>query len=135
MKSRLLIAAALAGSAILSGACGRTATQNQVTEVPSASNRAPITVQVSNSHQQDIDVFVAQGSDRWRLGTVTSAQTQQFTVPDAATHAGSQIRLVIHPIGGGGDYSTGAVTVAPGDEVDITVAASLNQTSFSVSQR
>src|SRR2546426_5825217 len=107
MTSKILIAGAVAASALLSGAaCGRT-TQNAIMTVPGASNTASVTMQVTNNHPQDIDVYVTDGTDRWRVGTIATGQTQNFTVPSAATHAGSDLRVLVHPVGGGGDYSTG----------------------------
>jgi hypothetical protein len=136
MKARTLIAVALVSGAVLGGmACGSTAKQNSVSTVPTASNQAPITMQITNDHPQDVDVYVTDGGDRLRLGTVSTGQTQTFTVPAAATHAGSQLRVVVHPIGGGGDFSTGRVLVSPGDEVNLTVTPAIEQTMFSVSQR
>ena len=135
MKTSILIAAALVSSAVLSGACGQTARQSSITSVPAAANNSPITVQVTNEHPQDIDVFVMQGGERLRLGTVTTAETQQFTVPETATHGTGSLRLLVHPVGGGGNYSTGPVTVTPGDQVMLSVAPSLDQTSLSVSAR
>ena len=135
MTNRMLIAAA-AVSAVLSGAaCGGTTRQNAVTTVPAASSVAPVTIQVTNNHPQDIDVYLTDGQDRWRVGTIATAQTQTFTVPSAATRGGTDLRVLIHPIGGGGNYSTGRVAVSPGDEVQVTVAPAIGQTSFTVSQR
>jgi hypothetical protein len=98
-------------------------------------NNAPVTIQVTNDNPQDVDVFVSSGEgQRQRLGTVTSAQTQSFTVPASAAHSNG-MRLFVHPIGGGGDYSTGALTITPGDQVDLRVAPVVRQTSYMIAQR
>ena len=95
----------------------------------------PITVSVTNDNPQDMTVYVSDGSDRVRLGLVTTGQTQTFTVPTTAARPGSDFQVLVHPIGGGGDFSTGRMPVSPGDNVEVRIAATINQTSFQVSGR
>ena len=116
-------------------ACGRGTKQSSVNDNMS-NNNAPVTLQVTNDNPQDVDVFVTSGSrsSRQRLGMVTSGQTQTFTVPSTVARA-SSFRLIVHPIGGGGDYSTGALNINPGDQVDLHVAPVVTQTSYMVAQR
>ena len=136
MRGKTLIVAAVTVCVALSGAaCGRSARQNSMNTVSEAPNNAPVTLQVTNNHHQDVDVYVADGSQRWRLGLITTGQTQEFTVPTAATHSGGDFSLIIHPVGGGGDFSTGRVQVSPGDEVLLNVDPVLSHTAYSVSQR
>jgi len=98
-------------------------------------SNAPVTLQVTNDNSQDVDVFATSGGkERHRLGMVTSGQTQSFTVPSTTMHATNTLQLIVHPIGGGGDYSTGPVSVSPGEQVQLHVAPVVNQTSYSVAQ-
>ena len=99
------------------------------------SSRSPVTMEVTNSHQQDVDVFVTDGDTRWRMGTVATGQTLTFTVPSTAVHTGNGLHVLVHPIGGGGDYSSDRIPASPGDEVQLRVAPVIAQTSFSVFQR
>ena|ERR1051326_5009960 len=136
MRGKILIVAAVSVCATLSGAaCGRSTRQNSMNTVSEAPNNAPVTLQVTNNHHQDVDVYAADGSQRWRLGLITSGQTQEFTVPIAATRSGGDFNLIVHPVGGGGDFSTGRVLVSPGDEVLLTIDPILSHTAFTVSQR
>src|SRR5262245_53824117 len=90
----------------------------QKTDEQATNSNEPITLAVTNDNSQDVDVFVTSGGkERQRLGMVTSGQTQNFTVPSTAMHATNTLHVIVHPIGGGGDYSTGAVTVSPGEQV------------------
>jgi hypothetical protein len=134
MQRRIHLAATLAACAVLSSvACGRSTHQSTV--VSETSPNAPVSVQVTNHNPQDVDVFAVDGDQRWRLGTVTTSQTATFQLPSTAARAGSDLRLVVHPIGGGGEYTTGRVTVSPGDEVELQVAAAIPQTSFRIGPR
>src|SRR5690242_13482881 len=96
-------------------ACGRGTRQSNVDD-NMVNKNAQVTLQVTNDNPQDVDVFASSGGrgNRQRLGMVTSGQTQTFTVSPTVARA-SNFRVMIHPIGGGGDYSTGQLNINPGD--------------------
>ncbi|MBI4500531.1 MAG: hypothetical protein HY700_05160 [Gemmatimonadetes bacterium] len=139
MNHRTLIAAGVAVAAAISGtACGRTTHESRDTSVTTeadVSSRAPVTMEVTNSHKQDVDVFVTDGDTRWRMGTVATGQTLTFTVPSSAVRTGNGLHVLVHPIGGGRDFSSDRIIVSAGDEVQLTVAPAIAQTSYSVAPR
>ena len=130
MQRTLSWAAGLVAAATVFG-CSHGTRQARTTDL---SNREPITVQVTNSHVQDVDVFARDGSERLRLGLVTTGQTQTFTIPPTFTRGGADLQIEVHPVGGGGDYLSGRLMVSPGQAINLNVAPVINQSSYSVSQ-
>src|SRR5262245_12160806 len=110
--NRTLISGLAVALAALTAACGRSTSQSDFEQTP---RNSPVTLTVTNNHMQDITVFVLAGADRMRMGTITTGQTETFTVPSVAVRSGSDFQMLVHPIGGGGDYATDRVTVSPGD--------------------
>ena len=115
-----------------STACSHRRTTTELEEI---APNTPITLSVTNDNPQDVTVYVSGGSERQRLGLVTTGQTQTFTVPAMAARPGGDFEVMVHPVGGGGDFSTGRLLVSPGDNVELRIAASMNQTSYKVSSR
>ncbi len=87
---------------------------------------------VANHNWSDIVVFAVRGSSRMRLGDVTTGTQADFVVPRNMVIGGS-LTVLLHPIGGPRDFSTGPILVAPGQEVDLRIENSLVQTNWSVS--
>ncbi len=87
---------------------------------------------VANHNWSDIVVFAVRGSSRMRLGDVTTGAQADFVVPRNMVIGGS-LTVLLHPIGGPRDFSTGPILVAPGQEIDLRVENSLVQTNWSVS--
>ena len=118
-------------------AVGATSCSNRrtVSELEEIAPNTPISLSVTNDNPQDVTVYVSGGQDRVRLGLVTTGQTQTFTIPTSVARPGSDFQVLVHPIGGGGDFTTGRMHVSPGDNVEVRVAASMSQTSFMVSTR
>ena len=129
MDRKLRWAVGLVAAATVAG-CGHSTRQVQESNMTS---REPITVAVTNSHVQDVNVFAINGGERLRLGLVTTGQSQNFQVPTTFTHGGTDLQILVHPVGGGGDYLSDRLTVTPGGEVDLNVAPVINQSSYSVS--
>jgi len=130
MQRTLSWAAGLVAAATAFGCSHGTRAVNEI----NMSSREPVTVQVTNSHVQDVNVFAVNGGERLRLGLVTTGQTQNFQVPTSFTHGGTDLQILVHPVGGGGDYLSGKLMVSPGEEVNLNVAPVINQSSYSVSQ-
>jgi hypothetical protein len=129
MTTRLFPAATLAIMALTS-ACGRSSRQ---TTTDLTSNQ-PVVLKITNENVQDINVFLTQGGDRQRLGMVTTGQTQTFEIPANTLRAGNDLRVQVHPIGGGGDYETERILVNAGETISLQVAPLLNQSRMSVMQ-
>ena len=91
-----------------------------------------VALHVANHNWSDVVVFAVRGSSRARLGDVTSGARADFIVPRNLV-IGGQLTVVLHPIGGPRDFSTGPILVSPGQEVDLRVENAITQTNWSVS--
>ncbi len=120
-----IIAGALCVSA---AACGGRA-QRSVDGIPSPN--AAITVSVQNNNWQDIDVYAVNGSQRVRLGSVTTSRNANFVLPSSLAVA-TDLRIQVHPLASTRDYLSPRISVSPGDVVAVTVVNALPQTSVVV---
>ena len=90
-------------------------------------NRAPpqpqaqTTVRVRNQSSLDMDVFVLNSSQRTRLGIVRAVSTQVFPIAAEFVRISPQLRFELHAIGGGRNPRTEAITVFPGDHVELVI--------------
>ena len=78
------------------------------------------TVKVENHNFLDMNVFVLQGGQRIRLGTVNGLSTAVFTIPDYVARSTS-VRFELHPIGGRTNPRSESISVQPGEQIVLTV--------------
>lgn len=83
--------------------------------------QAETTLKVQNQNFLDMNVFVLQGGQRIRLGTVAGLSTQVLTIPAYIVRGSPQLRFEVDPIGGRGYPRTETISVRPGDEVVLTI--------------
>jgi hypothetical protein len=100
--------------ALLSTACSHAANSGAPEPQPQT------TVKVQNHNFLDMNVFVLQGGQRIRLGTVTGLSTQVLTIPAYIARSGT-LQFEVHPIGGRSNPRTETISVRPGDEVQLTI--------------
>lgn len=81
----------------------------------------PALVQVTNNNWLDMAVYAVRSGLRVRLGTVTSLNTETFTVPRALMTGASAFQLVADPIGSSGTFKTQSVSVWPGQTVKFQI--------------
>jgi hypothetical protein len=86
---------------------------------------------VTNHNSLDVDIFVLAGSARIRLGTVVTSRSQEFNLPPQALGAGP-VRISADPIGARAAYTSGPLTIADGDRIQLTVNPELAQSTISV---
>ncbi len=91
-----------------------------------------VALHVANHNWSDIVVFAVRGSTRMRLGDVSTGTQADFVVPRNLV-LGGQLTVLLHPIGGPRDFSTGPILVSPGQQVDLRVENTITQTNWSVS--
>ena len=91
----------------------------------------PLVVIVNNSNYLDVDVFAVRGTSRARVGSVTGLSSATFNVPAHFTDHGS-LQLLVDPIGSNATYLTDKIAVGPGQQLELTVAAILRMSSYSV---
>jgi hypothetical protein len=91
----------------------------------------PVVVVVNNSNYLDVDVFAVRGTQRSRVGSVTGLSSATFSVP-AHYALNGNLQLLVDPIGSSATYLTDRITVSPGQQLELTVAAILRMSSYSV---
>ena len=97
--------------------------------------RETATVSVENRNWQDVRVFALVGGIRHRLGTVTSMQTQRFSIPRHLTAQGRDLQVLVDPIGGSSSFLSPRVQVYAGQEVNLSVQNHLPISSIAVFNR
>ena len=113
----------------LAGACGSTTEQSLEDGITAES---PVTLKVTNDNWQDVNIYLVAGATQRRLGTVVTGNTEVFDLSKVAPTTLTDVEVVIDPIGPPERYSTGRITVAPGQQLDLRVSQYIPQTSFSI---
>ena len=86
-----------------------------------------IGLRVRNNNFLDMDVYAVSAGLATRLGTVTGNSTRNFVLDGSL--ATPDLRIVATPIGGNGRASTGQLLVTPGQVIDFTIGAMLNNSN------
>jgi hypothetical protein len=74
-----------------------------------------VTIQVTNHNWQDVAVWAISGGMRVRLGTVTTASTEHFRMPQTLGGHSDHVQLEAHRIGSAQDaYFSDVFMVTPG---------------------
>jgi hypothetical protein len=100
----------------LAGACSRNQDPNEMAEpVP------PTRLRVENQAFLDMTIYVYRSSQRIRLGTATGNSVTRLTIPANLIFGATPLRFQADPIGGNRAPISSEITVAPGDEVVLTI--------------
>lgn len=78
-------------------------------------------VRVENRNFLDMHVYVLNGSQRIRLGTVSGVSTRTLRIPDHLVFGMRSLRFQADPIGGRVAPVSQEITVRPGDEVLLVI--------------
>jgi hypothetical protein len=113
-------------TAIVLGACGKM-------RRGSAPAQEDVTIQVTNQGFPDIVMYVVQGTDPWRLGSVTGSSSARFKLPARMLGVG-QLQLLARPLAGRA-YFLPSVSVFPGDRVEVTLSNIPAQSFVTVAPR
>ena len=100
--------------------------------VPVGAGHTGVTLTVTNRNSRDIRVFLVRSSNRYRLGTVTSLNEQQFDLPDQLLVSGSRISLQVEIIGSSESVSTEQIRVEPGLVIEWVIETSLSRSNYFV---
>ena len=132
IRAHTLIAAL--ALALLTPGCSLLPGHHQTDEQAPEDEDVPqdIGVHINNHNWSDIVVFAVRGTSRLRLGDVTAGNEADFVLPRNMTEGG-QLTLVLHPIGGPRDFSTGPILVQPGQQIDVRVENAISQTNWTIS--
>jgi hypothetical protein len=92
---------------------------SQEQAAPSESGDA--TVQVSNNNFLDVTIYAVRDAQRYRLGRVTTARTETFTLPGHLINGPTLIAFVADPIGSDEAIFLERLSIVPGAEVFLSV--------------
>ena len=91
-----------------------------------------ITINVSNSNPLDMTVYAVNQSMRIRLGTVSTASTQRFTLQLHQLSPTGELQLLADPIGSRRPYTSEPIHVFAGQAVEWMLQADLRQSSLTI---
>jgi hypothetical protein len=85
---------------------------------------------VQNDNWLDVVVYLVHGTARIRMGTVTGLGHATFRIKQGVV-ATESARLLVDPIGASRGYLTDAITVMPGQRIELRVGSPLNFSTVS----
>ena len=81
----------------------------------------PTRLRVDNQAFLDMTIYVYRSTQRIRLGTATGNSVTRLTIPANLIFGATPLRFQADPIGGNRTPISSEITVAPGDEVILTI--------------
>jgi hypothetical protein len=91
-----------------------------------------VTISVSNSNPLDMTVYVLNQSMRIRLGTVSTASTQHFTLSLHQISATGELQLLADPVGSRRTFTSEPIHVFPGQAVEWVIQADVRQSTLTI---
>jgi hypothetical protein len=91
-----------------------------------------IVIRVSNNNPLDMTVYAVNQSMRVRLGTISSASTQRFTVSLRQVSPTGDLQLLADPVGSRRTMTSETIHVFPGQAVEWILQADLRQSSLTI---
>jgi hypothetical protein len=91
-----------------------------------------ITISVSNSNPLDMTVYVVNQSMRLRLGTVSTASTQRFTLSLHQISPTGELQLLADPIGSRRTFTSEEIHVFAGQAVEWVIQADVRQSTLTI---
>jgi hypothetical protein len=125
MKTKVMALAVLAvlGTTACASAAGQTAMNEPVPQ-----SKVPVQVRVRNNKDDNVDVYAMVNGTYKHIMTVPAMETRQAQVN--ATARG--VRLLVDPVGSNDAFLTNTILVNAGQGIDLTVASSLQRSSWAV---
>lgn len=102
--------------ALSAAACGGRRNQGPARPEPPRT-----TVRVQNQNFLDMNIYVLNGSQRVRLGTVSGVSTRVFTIPSNLVFGMASLRFQADPVGSNQQPISQEITVRAGDQVQLTI--------------
>ena len=93
---------------------------------------APVAVEVECHFHGDVVIYLVQGSQRQRLGTVTALSRAEFSFPYGRLSMSGTTRLMAYPIAGAQAHFSEPLLVQPGQWVSWTLESDLDRSSLAV---
>ena len=85
------------------------------------SNEPATTIEVDNQNFNDMTIYVYEGSQRVRLGSVPGVSTRTFRIPERLLFGISALRFQADPLGGGASPITGEIAVSAGESLRLVI--------------
>jgi hypothetical protein len=99
---------------------------------PEPDSNAQVDVEIESHFQGDVIIYLVQGSQRERLGTVTALSRAEFSFPYRRLQMSSSTRLMAYPLAGAQAYLSDPLLVQPGQYVSWTLESDLGRSSLAV---
>ena len=122
-------AVATAVAAVALGACAPATEQGML-----GSPEIQTTLVVKNNNWQEVVIYMMRGAMRTRLGSVNSMGSARFKITDTMVNGTGDVRIMADPIGSPGSYTSPAINVVPGAQVELQVQNHISISSFAVYQ-
>jgi hypothetical protein len=91
------------------------------------------TLDVVNHHWGDVDVYVVHDGQRSRVGTVTAAAEQAFTLAPSQLGNGGTLQLQAHAVGMAGGLNSETINVRPGGmQITWTIESNLARATLAI---
>jgi len=91
-----------------------------------------VTISVSNSNPLDMTVYAVNQSMRIRLGTVSTASTQRFTLQLHQISPTGELQLLADPVGSRRTFTSEPIHVFAGQAVEWVIQADLRQSTLTI---
>ena len=91
-----------------------------------------ILLEVENHNWNDVVIYLMNGNQSQRLGTVSGVSTDRFVFPYRQIATGGKVRLRAYPVGGSGSFTSEDLLVQPGQGIRWTLEIDLSRSSMSV---
>lgn len=99
---------------------------------PALDPDTPVPVEIENHYHGDVVIYLAQGSQRQRLGMVTALSNASFSFPWRRLSVTGTSRLVAYPIAGSRAYPSEPLYVQPGQYISWTLESDLDRSSLAI---
>jgi hypothetical protein len=123
MRTSPLLRLALVLGATALGSCGLF--RQEAPEGPAVGRAEPATVTVTNLHWGPVTISVVGGGRSYRLGGMSTNQTETFTLPGTMASGGETVRFTVDPIGATYRYVSDPIFAGPGAEIILTIQNNL----------
>ena len=90
------------------------------------------TLVVKNNNWQEVVIYMMRGASRARLGSVPSMGSARFRIAETMVNGIGDVRIMADPIGSDRTYTSPAINVVPGSEVELQVQSHISISSFAV---
>lgn len=120
------------GVMLVAALAGCRSKQPAASAEPALDPDVPVPVEIENHYQGDVVIYLAQGSQRQRLGMVTALSRASFTFPWRRLSVTGTSRLLAYPIAGSRTYPSEPLYVQPGQYISWTLESDLDRSSLAV---